>query len=860
MTEVHRMQEIRSAFRQFRKTPGFVLSVVLTIALGIGANTAIFTLVHAILLRSLPVQDPKMLYRLGDLNTSGQSTGFSDPTYSGDFSIFSYELYQHLLETIPALHQTAAMQSGGEDMNIRRGQAPAQSRPTEYVSGNYFETFGVGAFAGRMLSPADDRPNAAPGAVISYAAWQADYGSDPKIVGTTLIFQGHPITVIGIAPAGFYGDRLATKPPDFWLPLSVEPLLESSLSVLKASSTSWLNLIVRLPQGTTPASIAAQVTAELRHWLKTVPAYSTNGGAAQIPRQHVIVVPAGGGIQNMQNQESKGLYLLMAISLLVLLVACANVANLLLARGTAQRSDVALRMALGAPRSRLLRTLMTESLLLACMGGAAGLLLAYSGTRMILSLAFPNSPQLPIDPHPSLPVLGFALALSLLTGVVFGIGPSWIASHADPAEALRGVNRSTSDRASRPQRWLIVFQAALSLLLLVSAGMFTRSLGNLQHQDLGIQTANRYIVHFDPKGAGYTGDTLPALYQSMRDRFASVPGLSEMGFALYSPLENDSYATDIYIAGHKSAQDGRLADATWDRVSENYFQSIGQAVVRGRDFTQNDTATSQQVALVSRTFVEKYFKGENPIGQHFGRNSLQHTNDYEIVGVVGDAKYVDPSQPADPMFFLPLNQAFRQLAPSPGAGPDAKPILSDIGSMYMNALILHFKTPPANLDSVVRHIFASINPNLPVNRLESFSYQVSGNFNQDLLLSRLAALFGALALVLAAVGLYGITSYQVNRRTNEIGVRMALGATRGDVLRMVLKGALRQVALGMILGIPLAILGAHLIGSQLYQVHSYDPPTLLLSIGALFAAAAIAGIIPARRASSIEPVTALRAE
>jgi predicted permease len=847
------MVQIRSAYRHFRKNPGFVLSVVLTIALGVGANTAIFTLVHAVLLRSLPVQDPKMLYRIGDQDWSGQSTGYPDGTGSGDFSIFSYDLYQHLRQGIPALRQTAAMQSGDETMNIRRGQEVARAQPTEYVSGNYFETLGIGAFSGRVFASADDTPAAAPSAVMSYAAWQADYASDPKIVGETLTFQNHPITVVGIAPAGFFGDRLRSQPPEFWLPLATEPMLEGNLSVLKVPDTSWLNLIARLPADAKPAPIAAQITAELQHWIKSIPSFSENGGDKLIARQHVVLTPGGGGIQNLQHEESKGLYLLMAICLLVLLVACANVANLLLARGTAQRANLALRMALGVGRARLLRTLMAESLVLACTGGLAGLAFAFAGTRIILSLAFPDSPQLPIDPHPSLPVLAFALALSLFTGLIFGSGPAWIAAHADPAEALRGVNRSTSERASHPQRWLVVFQAALTVVLLVSAGMFTRSLSNLQHQDLGIRTANRYIVHFDPQGAGYTAATLPALYQTLRDKFDSAPEVAETGLALYSPLEHDSWATSVYLGGHPSTQGGKPGSAMWDRVSEDYFQAVGQTLLRGRLFTHDDTSTSQRVAIVSRSFADKYLPNETVIGQHFGRNSPQRSNDYEIVGIVADAKYISPADPVRPMFFLPVQQSFGELG-------DNSPATSDDRSMYMNSIVLHFKTPPQNVDSLVRRTFAETNPDLPVNSLQTFSYQVSGNFSQDLLLSRLAELFGVLALLLAAVGLYGITSYQVNRRTNEIGVRMALGATRENVLLLILKGAMQQVGFGMILGIPIAIVGARLIASQLYNVSSYDPASLLFSAGTLLVAAAIAGLLPARRAASIEPVTALRAE
>ena len=847
------MRELLLALRQIRKTPSFSLTIILTLALGIGANTAIFTLVHAVLIRSLPVHDPKMLYRLGDLALGGQSDGFPDPTGSGNFSVFSYDLYQRLRQTIPELNQMAAMQSGGETMNVRRGQEAAKVHATEYVSGNYFETLGVGAFAGRVFSPADDTPAAAPTAMISYAAWQADYAGDPKVIGQTFTFQGHPLTIIGIAPAGFYGDRLDAHPSEFWIPLAQEPALEGSTSVLKTPNISWLDLIARLPKGANTAVLTDQVSASLRQWILTQPTYLQNGGAAIVPRQHVIITPGGAGIQSLQSRETKGLYLLMGICLLVLLVACANVANLLLARGVSQRANVSLRMALGAPRSTLLRQMMTESVLLACIGGLAGLVVAYGGTRMILALAFPDSPQLPIDPNPSLPVLGFTLLLSMITGLIFGIVPAWITSHADPAEALRGANRSTRDRASMPQRWLVVFQAALSLLLLVSAGMFTRSLRNLQHQNLGIDTTARYVVHFDPQGAGYTASTLPAMYQALHDRFAANPEVANVALALYTPLEHDSWSSDVYIAGQPVRANASDITAMWDRVSPEYFSAIGQSLVSGRAFTEDDSPSSRPVAIVSRSFVQKYLPKENPIGHHFGRGGPEHANDYEIVGVVADAKYSSPSEPVSEIFFLPMAQAFK-----PANGQPLK--VYEDRSMFLNALVLHFKNPPQNVDSLVRGIFADVSPNMPVSNLQTFSYQVSGNFNQDVLLSRLATLFGVLALVLAAIGLYGITTYQVSRRTNEIGVRMALGATRADVLRTVLTGAMRQVAIGLAIGIPVALLCARSVRSQLFEVSSFDPISLSLAVATLIAATAVAGFIPARRAANIEPVVALRSE
>ncbi len=848
------MHEIYAAFRQLRKSPSFAITVVLTMALGIGANTAIFTLVHGLLLRSLPVRNPQLLYRVGsNSDEGGEADGYPDQANAGDFSLFSYELYQHIRETTPEFAQLAAMQALNERMSVRRGNQPGKAERTEFVSGNYFDTLGLGPFAGRVLSSGDDVSGAAPAAVMSYAAWQSDYGSDPAVVGQTFLVQGHPVTIVGVAPAGFYGDRIDADPPAFWLPLSIEPLLRGDLSVLHVQNANWLYLLGRIKHGVNPESTGVRISTNLRKWLATVPSYMENGNSALIPRQHVVLTRGGSGIQNLQQEESKGLYLLMAICALVLMVACANVANLLLARGATQRADVSLRMALGAARSRLVRQMLTESLLLACLGGLVGLGVASVGTRLILSLAFPDASQLPIDPHPSMVVLGFAFLLSVITGVVFGIVPAWITSHADPAEALRGANRSTLDRASLPQRWLIVFQAALSLVLLIGAGLLTRSLANLQNQNFGIVTANRYVVHIDPLSAGYTSETAPALNQALEQRFKSLPGVVSVGLALYSPLERDEWAQEIYVAGRSNADADAHTQALYDRVSPQFFSAIGEPLVRGRVFSDDDTRTSQGVAIVNQAFAKRYFHGENPVGRYFGTEDQKFANAFQVVGVVTDAKYGNPAGDALPMFFRPLTQEMAGLTTEGEKKGEAR-------SMIIGAIVLQFRTPPENVDALVRQALADINPNLTVSRLHTFESQVNDNFNQDRLLSRLSMLFGGLALVLAAVGVYGVTSYQVSRRTNEIGIRMALGATRANMLLLVLRGAFLQVGLGLAIGIPIALLGARLIASQLYNIRSYDPASLLLGIAALLFSTAIAAVIPAKQAASVELMTALRAE
>ena len=844
------MNDLRLALRQLLKSPSFAITVILTLALGIGANVAIFTLVHAVLLKSLPVTDPKTLLRLGDQDDCCVNGGFMND--DGDFDLFSYDLYRHFQDTTPEFEELAAMQSGQNRMTVRRGSEAAKSIRTEYVSGNYFKTFGSGALAGRMLTPEDDQAGANPVAVMSYAAWQSEYGGDGSVIGSTFYVQGRALTIVGIAPRGFFGDRLQPSPPEFWIPLALEPLIEGENTLLHVRGSNWVYAIGRVKTGVNVQALQAKITNNLQIWMRGEKTYTENGGATVIPKQHVVITPGGAGIQGLAIETHRGLYLLAAISGLVLLVACANIANLLLARGATRKAETSIRMALGAARTRLVRQLLTESVVLACLGGVAGLFVAYEGSRTILTLAFPNSPQLPIQATPSIPVLAFAFGLSLLTGVIFGIVPALITSHSDPAEALRGANRSTKDRSSLPQRWLIVLQAALSLALLVGAGLLTKSLRNMEHQDFGVQTASRYVVHLDPAGAGYTPPKLPALYRTMEDRFSAIPGVQHVGLALYSPLEGNNWGETVYVEGRPAPGPNDNSGSSWDRINPQFFDTVGQRILRGRGFRESDTPTSQLVAVVNEAFVKKFFPKEDPIGRHFGIFSQQHSGQIEIVGVVSNAKYTNPRRDARAMYFRPLGQALPVTEPME--------MMAEGRSFYINSIVLHFHQTPSNVDALVRRTLNDIDPNLTVIDLRSMDAQVADNFDEERLIARLTMLFGLLALTLASVGVYGITSYSVARRTGEIGLRMALGADRGNVVRMVLMNAFSRVAIGLGIGIVIALIGGHYMADQLYGVKPYDPVSLAIALVVLSVSAAIAGFLPARRAASIEPMQALRIE
>ena len=848
------LQDIRYGLRQLRKAPGFTITAVVTLALGIGANTAIFTLVQGILLRSLPVTDPSRLYRIGDNDDCCVEGGFpGDASDTGDFTIFSTDLYQYLNSNTPEFEQLAAVQAGQWTWSVRRGNAPAKPLHGEFVSGNYFGTLGLGAYMGREFSDSDDAPSAAPATVLSYKAWQAEYSADPAIVGSTIFVQAKPFTVVGVAPAGFFGDRVTDNPPDFWMPIHTEPYVRGDSSILHHQESNWLYLLGRVRPGTNIGALQSKITVTLRQWLYTRPLLTANGGAGIIPKMHVVLTPGGGGIQNLQQQTGNGLKMLMILSSVVLLIACANIANLLLARSTARRADIALRMALGATRSHVTRPILTESILLSCIGGLAGLAVAYAGSHTILALAFPDARNLPIEASPSLEVLGFAFLVSLVTGVLFGTAPAWMSSHAQPADALRGANRSTRDRSSLPQKALVIFQAALSLVLLAGAVLMTKTLVNLEHQRFGIATANRYVVHFDPAGAGYTIDRLPGLYRQMEDRFTALPGVTAAGLALYSPLEGDNWGECVIQQGHPAPRPGDKCSSSWDRVSTHFLDSVGVPMVRGRGFTDQDTPASPQVVLVNQTFVKRFFPKQDPIGQHFGIDLPQYSGSWEIVGVFADFKLNNPRDEVRPVYLRPLAQRF------PGY-KEEEMNTGEIQSMFINSMVLSFKTPQQHADALIRQTLAGIDPSLTVMDLRSLDAQVAGNFDEERLVAQLSSLFGILSLILASVGLYGVMSYFVAGRTSEIGIRMALGATRWSVVTMIMRGALGQVILGLCFGIPASIYAGYLMKSQLYGVASYDPWALAGAPLVLVLCATAASFIPARRAASIEPVRALRTE
>jgi predicted permease len=846
------LSDLGYAMRQMRRSPGFALVAVITLALGIGANAAIFTLVHAILLRPLPVKDPSALYRLGAHEVSCCVMG----GLQDEWDEYSYALYQTIKKQTPELEDLAAFQAGSPHESVRRSgdNEPARPLHTEYVSGNYFEMFGMRPASGRLLIPSDDQSAAPPSAVMSYRTWQNFYASDPSVVGSTFSINGSPFTIVGIAPPEFFGDRLTESPADFWLPLAMEPAVKGEFSMLNKPNLHWLYVMGRLKPGISPAQVGSKVTVQLQQWLNSGEGASTvgDGDRSRIAKQKVLLISGGGGVGALAHDAQKGLRLLMVLSAVVLLIACANIANLLLARGTARKMQISVRLAMGAGRARLIRQLLTESVALAVLGGAAGLVVAYLGSRSILAIAFQGSEFVPVSPEPSAPILLFSFALSLLTGVVFGVAPAWITSHADPAEALRGAGRSTTHGATLPQKMLVVIQAALSLVLIAGAVLLVQSLRKLEHQNFGFQSDHRYIVRVGHAFRDFSPEKRAGAYRELREKLTAIPGVVTASYSMYSPLQGDNWDALVYMPG-RTHQTGEHGDyASWLRVGPDYFQAIGTHLVRGRTIGEQDTSTSTRVAVVNERFAKKFFGDEDPIGKHFGQNDPHHTSDYEIVGVVEDTKYQDTHAPAYATFFLPYLQHVQY--------EDAADISGEAVSQLIQSIQLHVEGTPENLESNVRRGLAELDPDMTMLRMTTFGEQVSEALNQERLLARLTTLFGLLALALASIGLYGVTAYTVEQRTREIGIRVAVGATRANVVRMVLNGAFRQVALGLAIGIPLALLSGWLISSQLYEVKGHDPIALGLAALLLAVCALIAGLIPAKRAASIEPMQALRTE
>jgi len=851
--------DLREALRQLRRAPGITITAVITLALGIGATTAIFTLVHQVMLKSLPVTRPEELWKIGDkficCNWGGYTQG-----KEGEFSLFSWEAYKNFRARTPEFADLAALQAGSAQLGMRRegSRAPAGNRNGEYVSGNFFRTLGVQPWIGRLMTDSDDQEGAPPVAVMSFHIWREKYASDPSVVGASYQINGHPFTVIGVAAPGFYGAKLAGwGMPDLWLPLTTEPLIDGATARLKRPNGNFLNVIGRVRPGVDPKQVDAKLKVEFHDWLASHVPDMEPAEKQLWTKQTLHLVPGGAGVAAMRDQYQDGLRLLLIAAGCVLLVACANLANLLLARGLKNRVQTSVRVALGASRRRLVRKVLVESILLSMIGGVLGIGVAYAGTRLMLHLALPiGGPRtyVPIDAAPSWPVLLFTLGVSVLTGIVFGIAPAWMTSHSDPAEALRGAGRSVATGSSWAQKSLVIVQVAVSLVLLSAAALLSRSLRNLEYQNFGFEPQARYVAFINPQLGSYKPELMEPMFRQIDDSLMAIPRVRMVAPALYAPMTGDSWNDLIRIEGRPEPPATENTAAGWARVMPGFFDAIGAKILLGRSIGDQDTAATRKVAVVNQAFAKRFFPQQNPIGQHFGIDKVKYSATFEIAGVTNDVRYMtyDYKKPVGPMFWLPEAQTVQYDDPNFMGG--------EIWSHYLYNIVIWAPGSSPDLEERVRKALAGVDPNFVLYGVVPYRTVLSDDFQQENMIATLTTLFGVLGLVLAAVGLYGVLAYMVERRTAEIGVRVALGADRGRVIAMVLGSAFWQVGIGLALGIPAVIGAGRLMTAQLFGVESWDPVMLMGASILLAFAAFVAAAIPAWRAAGVEPMVALRTE
>ena len=834
-------KDIRFGLRGLLRRPAFTVVALVILALGIGANTAIFTLINAVILKPLPVSKPEELVFFNGESSEGTSTMDDGDIPSGWTRRFSYAAYRYFREHDPSFQELSAFRSGESRVSVRRPEAQsgeaAQRASAHLVSGNYFTVLGVSAMQGRLLANEDDMPVAQPAAVISNGYWLQKLGGDQKIVGKNILLNGTAFTIVGVMPPQFFGTRVR-RSPDFWLPLQFQPQIELRKSYLDDQNVYWLNMIGRLKPGIQIAQAQAGVNVRLRQFLTERAGSQLNDDKRQaIQNSYATLAPGGRGLSGLRAFYSQALRMLMVIVALILLIACANVGNLLLSRAAARQAEISLRQALGASRGRLVRQLLTESLLLAVIGGVAGVIVAQWGVSVLVSRLAATSP---LDVRPDASIMLFTLGISLLSGVLFGIAPALRATRTDLTSALKEKSAHGRKRRFNLGSALVVVQVAVSLILLVGAGLFARSLINLQKEDLGFNRDNVLLASVDTRLAGYKPAELSAVYRLLYDRLSALPNVHSVTIASYSPMQGTSTNSTITVRGYTPSkdEDTGVSDVF---IGPTFSETLGVPLLRGRDIGLQDTPNSPKVAVVNQAFAKAYFHEENPIGRRATFEENSDKDDFEIVGVIGDSKYDNAKDKADKAVFRPILQVQDQQA-------------------FANVFELRTLGDPLSLSAEVRTAVAQVNDKLSILNITSLRLQTDEALKEEKLIAQLVSFFGLLGLLLSCVGLYGIMAHAVVRRTNEIGIRMALGAERRNIIWMVLKESLVLVALGLIIGVPAAWGAAHLISSQLFGLKPSDPVTLLTSALLLTVVAALAGYLPARRASRVNPLVALRYE
>ena len=833
-------KDIRFSWRGLLKRPAFTLVALVILALGIGANTAIFTLINAVVLKPLPVRNPDELVLFNDKPNEGTTSMSEGDFPSGHVERLSYAAYRYFREHDSSFQELSAFRNGESRVSVRRVDAPGQAAERasgHLVSGNYFSVLGVNAQQGRVLTNEDDAASAQPAAVISHGYWKEKLNSDPQIVGRTLLFNDTAFTVVGVMPAEFFGTRVR-RSPDFWLPLAFHPQIELRNGWLEDRNVYWLNLIGRLKPGVSIEQAQASVNVGLKQYFtEQAGGQPSEDVRAAIQSLYVTLAPGARGLSGLRFYYSTALRMLMVIVALVLLIACANVGNLLLSRAAARQAEISLRQALGASRWRLVRQLLTESLLLSAIGGVAGILVAQWGVSLLVSKLAATAP---LDVTPDAQILLFTLGISLLSGVLFGIAPALRATKTDLTTALK--EKSTSGRKGffNLGSSLVVAQVALSLVLLVGAGLFARSLIKLQQEDLGFNREDVLLVSVDMRLAGYKVENLSGVYRQLYDRLSALPNVQSATIASYSPMQGSRSTSTVTVRGYTQTKDEDMNVGDMF-VGPRFAETLGVPLLMGREIGPQDTVTSARVGVVNQTFAKYYFKDQNPIGRRITFNEDSDKEDFEIVGVIGDSKYAGAREEARRDVFRPIMQVQDQ-------------------QVFANVFELRTLGDPLALAAQVRAEIAQFNDRLPVLNTTSLRLQTDEALRQDKLIAQLVSFFGLLGLLLSCVGLYGIMAHAVVRRTNEIGIRMALGAERSNIIWMVLKETFLLVGIGLAIGLPASWGAAKLISNQLFGLQPGDPLTLALAVVVLTAVAALAGYLPARKASRVDPLVALRYE
>jgi putative ABC transport system permease protein len=810
-------KDLRYAARVLLRNPSFAAMAILTLALGIGANTAIFTLVDAVLLKSLPVRDPKSLVIVDTITPRGERRNISHPLFQALRS--NHEIFTGLL----------AAQDGTSRLEMS-GSEPAgipEEVVVQLVSGDYFDVLGIPPAAGRTLSAADDTVTAPGVAVVSDGFWKRRFNHDPATIGSTITIKNEAITIVGSAPAGFFGESVG-RLPDFWVPLALQPRFDR-LSMLDDPRTGWLQVVGRLRPGLEADHAAAGLQLFLTRSNQEL---STVNRSTRFIDQ-IQLSDGSRGLPGLRERFATPLRILMAIVLLVLLIACANVSNLLLARALARQREVAVRLAIGAARRRLIRQFLTESLLLAVISALVGLIVAWWGSTFLLVLASDNTAPIPIDVTPDARILAFTLSVSLVAVLFFGLLPALNGSRVDLHASLK--SSATPFRRATISRLLVVGQVAVSLVLLAGAALFLQTLHNLRTRDLGFASETLLQGRIRPEQSGYNRGEVAAVSRRVLERASAIAGVEA------ATMANSGYATGMSTTccfavqgyDHRPGEDRQVNTLG---IGTNYFRTMGIPLRRGHEFTEQDLIDDPRqpspVAIVNSAFAERYLRGSDPIGRHIGWGEPPNVKyDMQVVGVAGDVVYGNPREAAKPVIYLPSSRGTMLLIRATGSSSAMIRIISR--EIHAFAPKLEFSMRPV-------------------------SSEVQRALSRETLLSRLASFFGALAVVLAAIGLYGLLTFTVARRTREIGICMALGADRRSILFDEIRGALRLMGLGIVIGLPLAVAGAHLIRSQLFGVTAWDPFTFAVAFVILVAAALVAAWIPARRAARIEPMDALR--